>query len=85
MAIAKISKLNLIAMSYDKDKLLNALQKTNAVEVKLHKEEETGIKLKVYFYSSASLYSFGFMAVLKYKYCRIPVMTKLTPKKMKIP
>ena len=40
MAIAKISKLNLIAMSYDKDKLLNALQKTNAVEVKLHKEEE---------------------------------------------
>ena len=40
MAIAKISKLNFIAMSYDKDKLLNALQKTNAVEVKLHKEEE---------------------------------------------
>lgn len=40
MAIAKISKLNLVAMAYDKDKILNALQRTNAVEIKSHKETE---------------------------------------------
>ncbi len=40
MAIAKISKLNLVAMSYDKDSILNALSRSNAVEVKTHKETE---------------------------------------------
>ncbi len=38
MAIAKICKLNLVAMSYDKDAILNALSRLNAVEVKNHKE-----------------------------------------------
>ena len=40
MAIAKISKLNLVAMSYDKDAILNALSRSNAVEVKTHTETE---------------------------------------------
>ena len=40
MAIANICKLNLVAMAYDKDKILNALQRTNAVEIKSHKETE---------------------------------------------
>ncbi len=34
-----MKKFNLVAMSYDRDTLLNALQKTGAVEVKLHGEE----------------------------------------------
>lgn len=38
MAIAEMHKFNLVAMSYDKDAILNALQKTGAVEVKLHAE-----------------------------------------------
>ncbi len=40
MAIVKMRKLNLIAMSYDKDVVLNALQRTGAVEVTLHAETE---------------------------------------------
>ena len=40
MAIVKMQKLNLIAMSYDKDIVLNALQRTGAVEVTLHAETE---------------------------------------------
>ena len=40
MAIAKICKLNLVAMSYDKDAILNALSRSNAVEVKTHKESD---------------------------------------------
>lgn len=36
MAIVKMRKLNLVAMSYEKDAVLNALQKTGAVEVTLH-------------------------------------------------
>ena len=36
MAIIKMRRLNLIAMSYDKDAILDALQRTNAVEVTLH-------------------------------------------------
>ena len=36
MAVVKMRKLNLIAMSYDKDGILNALQRTNAAEVTLH-------------------------------------------------
>ena len=40
MAIAKMRKLHLVAMSYDKDAILNALQRTGAVEVSLHAETE---------------------------------------------
>lgn len=38
MAIAKMRKLNLVAMSYERDALLNALQETGAVEIKLHRD-----------------------------------------------
>ncbi len=34
MAIAKMKKLHLVAMAYDKDKILNALHKTGAAEIK---------------------------------------------------
>lgn len=34
--IAKMRKLNLVALSYDRDGILNALQRTNAVEIKEH-------------------------------------------------
>ncbi len=40
MAIAEMQKFNLVAMSYDKEAVLNALQRTGAVEVKLHEETE---------------------------------------------
>ena len=40
MAIVKMRKLNLIAMSYDKDRILNALHRTNAAEVTLHPDAE---------------------------------------------
>lgn len=40
MAIAEMQKLNLVAMSYDRDGVLNALQRTGAAEVKLHAETE---------------------------------------------
>lgn len=40
MAVAEMSKLNLVAMSYDRDRLLNALQRTGATEVKTHYEAE---------------------------------------------
>ena len=36
MAIAEMSKLNLVAISYERDKILNALQRTRAAEVKTH-------------------------------------------------
>jgi V/A-type H+-transporting ATPase subunit I len=36
VAIAKMRKLNLVALSYDRDKILNVLQQTGAVEVKAH-------------------------------------------------
>lgn len=35
-----MKKLNLVGMAYEKDAVLNALQRTGAVEVKLHREEE---------------------------------------------
>ena len=35
-----MGKLNLIAMSYEKEAILNALQRTNATEIKLHSEAE---------------------------------------------
>ena len=45
MAIVKMRKLHLIAMSYDKDGILNALQRTNAVEVTTHVETENTFPL----------------------------------------
>jgi len=45
VAVAEMSKLNLVAMSYDKDSVLNALQRTNAAEVKLHYEAENTVAL----------------------------------------
>lgn len=45
MAIAEMRKLNLVAMSYDKDVILNALQRTGAVEVKLHADTENTVAL----------------------------------------
>ena len=35
-----MSKINLVGMSYDRDKILNALQRTQATEIKLHSETE---------------------------------------------
>lgn len=43
MAIVKMRKLNLVAMSYDKNALLDALHRTNAVEVTLHDDRENTI------------------------------------------
>ncbi len=40
MAIAEMSKLNLAAMNYDRDCILNALQRTRAAEIKLHYDAE---------------------------------------------
>ncbi len=40
MAVAEMQKLNLVAMSYDKNEILNALQKTGATEIKTHYEAE---------------------------------------------
>lgn len=45
MAIVSMLKLNLVAMSYDKDAVLNALQKTGATEIKLHYEAENTVPL----------------------------------------
>lgn len=45
MAIAEMSKLNLVAMSYDRDKILNALQRTNATEITLQYETEHTVAL----------------------------------------
>ena len=43
MAVAEMSKLNLAAMSYDRDAVLNALQRTGAVEIKLHSQIENTV------------------------------------------
>ena len=55
MAIVDMRKLNLIAMSYDKDAVLDALHRTNAAEVTLHADTENttplvceGEELKAY-------------------------------------
>ena len=40
MAIVKMRKLNLIAMSYEKDKLLDLLQRMGVVEVTAHSDTE---------------------------------------------
>ena len=47
MAIVKMRKLNLIAISYDKDEILNALQRTNAAEITLHSDVEDTKTLEV--------------------------------------
>ena len=39
--IAEMKKLNLAAMSYDREKVLNALQRTGAAEVKCHTPVES--------------------------------------------
>ena len=41
-----MSKINLVGMSYDRDKILNALQKTQATEIKLHSETENTYPLE---------------------------------------
>ncbi|MCD8205002.1 MAG: hypothetical protein LUD29_00095 [Clostridia bacterium] len=40
MAIAEMSKLNLVGMSYERRTLLDALHRTGAVEIKVHDEKE---------------------------------------------
>lgn len=45
MAVAEFGKLNLVAMSYDRDGILNALQRTGATEVKLHVQTEYAVPL----------------------------------------
>ena len=45
MAVAQMKKLNLVAMSYDKDAVLNALHRTGAAEVKLHSQTERTLPL----------------------------------------
>ena len=40
MAIVEMGKLNLVAMSYEKDKVLNALSRSGATEIKLHSQTE---------------------------------------------
>ena len=47
MAIAEMQKLNLVAMSYDKNSVLNALQRTGAAEVKFHGETENTLPFSV--------------------------------------
>jgi len=55
VAIAEMRKLNLVAMSYDKDELLNALHRARAVEITLGaKEKETrNIPLECYEFLSS--------------------------------
>ena len=43
MAIVKMKKLDLVAMSYEKDELLNALQRTGAVEVTVRDDTQTEV------------------------------------------
>ena len=46
MAIVKMRKLNLIGMSYEKDAVLDALHRTNAVDITLHAEfEDTAVSV----------------------------------------
>ncbi len=47
MAIVKMRKLHMVAMSYDKDTVLNALQRTGAVEVVLHADTQLAETPKV--------------------------------------
>ena len=45
MAIAKMRKLHLVAMSYDKDAIFNALQRSGAVEVTFHSVSENTLPI----------------------------------------
>ncbi len=47
MAIVKMRKLNLVATSYERETILNALQSTGAVEVTTHEETENTVVLQV--------------------------------------
>ncbi len=40
MAVVEMGKLNLVGMSYDRDAVMNALQRTGATEIKLHYDIE---------------------------------------------
>lgn len=46
MAVVEMSKLNLIALIYDRDKILNALQRTQATEIKMHGQTENTAPLQ---------------------------------------
>ena len=46
MAVVEMSKINLVAMNYDRDKILNALQRTQVAEIKLHSETENTMPLE---------------------------------------
>lgn len=46
MAVVEMSKLNAVALAYDRDKILNALQKTQAIEIKCHGEIENTVPLE---------------------------------------
>ena len=43
MAIVKMRKLNLVAMAYDRDGILDALQRTNAAEITTHSDLENTV------------------------------------------
>ena len=47
MAIVKMRRLNLVAMAYDKDAVLNALHRTGAVEVVEHADTENTVTIAV--------------------------------------
>ena len=47
MAVAEMRKLNLVAMSYDRDEILNALQRTGAAEIKSHTCTENAVPLEL--------------------------------------
>ncbi|MDE6868061.1 MAG: V-type ATP synthase subunit I [Clostridia bacterium] len=46
MAVAEMQKLNLAALAYDRDKILNSLQWTGATEIKLHPAAELTFPLE---------------------------------------
>ncbi len=46
MAVAEMSKLNLVAMAYDRDAVLNALHATGATEIKQHTQTANTVVLK---------------------------------------
>lgn len=47
MAIAEMCKLNLVALEYERDKILNALQQTRALEIKQHEVLENTDNLQL--------------------------------------